>query len=460
MKYTMTFAERQYEELLDHLWTDRSTERAAYLLCRLSRTETETRLLVRSVWPVLSEDIEEASDVHMRISSGSFLRVMKQADGTSQCFVFVHSHPDQYPHHSHQDDQTERPLFRTAYNRIHHEGVHGSLVFSARNRPVGRIWLADGTIVPIETVRVIGRRFRFYSEGPGTDPIPEFFDRQVRAFGEDTQRLLKRLTVGVVGLGGTGSAVVQQLVRLGVGSLTVSDGEDFDRTNVNRVYGSRVTDHDVAKAKIAERGIADIGLGTTVTVLRKPITFRSVLMAFRNCDVVFGCTDDEWGRSLLSRFAIYYAIPVLDMGVRIRSEEGVIESIQGRVTTLMPSRACLSCRKRITAEGVNAESLKTLDPAAYQRLVDEGYVPELGNIAPAVIPFTTSVAASAVNELLHRLTGHLGEERVSSEVLHLFGDTRLRTNDVLGREECYCGNSYYLNRGDAALFLDTTWRSE
>src|SRR3989442_2474424 len=45
-----------------------------------------------------------------------------------------------------------------------------------------------------------------------------FFERQVLAFGAESQALLQQLHVGVVGVGGTGSAVVEQLARLGVGT--------------------------------------------------------------------------------------------------------------------------------------------------------------------------------------------------------------------------------------------------
>ena len=138
----------------------------------------------------------------------------------------------------------------------------------------------------------------------------------------------------MVGLGGTGSCVVEQLARLGIGHLTLVDGQQFEPSNVNRVYGSRRIDGGLPKTKIAERLIADIGLGTKVTLIDRPITFQSALMQLRTCDILFGCTDDEWGRSLLTRFAIYYYIPVLDMGVRINSDKGAIRSINGRRSSI------------------------------------------------------------------------------------------------------------------------------
>jgi hypothetical protein len=396
----------------------------------------------------------------MKIASVSFRTAMKRADALGCAFVFVHSHPDGHPDHSGQDDREEAGLFRTAYARIHGDAVHASLVFCGGEVSGARVWLPDGSFHQMERVRIVGRRLRLWFPKAADDPIPEFFDRQVRAFGRDIQPLLGRLRIGVVGAGGTGSAVIEQLTRLGIGSLLIADGEQFEVSNVNRLYGSRVIDHSLPKVKIAERLVADIGLDTEVNLLPRPITFRSVLEEFRTCDAIFGCTDEEWGRSLLTRLAVYYAIPVLDMGVKIDSKDGVIRSIHGRVTTLMPGTACLFCRGRITAEGVGFESLRATNPERAAEQEKEGYIPELGEPAPAVVSFTTTVASSAVTEFLHRLTGFMGVERTSSEILHLIDSTTIRRNTKISRPECFCADQSSWCRGDVRPFLDTTWRSE
>jgi molybdopterin/thiamine biosynthesis adenylyltransferase len=460
MQYSITFFEEDMSRLSAHLAENPAVERAAYLLCRPVKMPSEVRLLVREVLPLDGRDVLESSSHHMKIVPLSFIRAMKKADLAKSCFVFVHSHPDECAGHSWQDDNEERKLFSTAYVRIRTEGAHGSLIFRRSGVSAGRVWLPDGSFAPIERVRVIGKRFRFFFPDGHDEPIAEFFDRQVRAFGKDVQHLLKRLRVGVVGVGGVGSCVAEQLIRLGVGSLLIADGETFEASNVNRVYGTRVIDADIAKVKLTQRLAADIGLGTKIDMIPRPIRFESVLKDFRSCDVVFGCTDDELGRALLTRFAVYYGIPVFDMGVKIDSEEGSIRSIQGRVTTLMPGTACLNCRGRISSERVNAESIRAVNPEEAAALEEEGYIPELGDRAPAVVTFTTAVAASGVSEFLHRLTGFLGDERESSEVLHLFDDTRIRTNKVASRPECLCGDRKFWGRGDVRPFLDTTWRPE
>jgi len=459
-RYSLTFVEDDYTRLRELLAANAGVENGAYLLCRQAHTPAETRLLVHEVIPIEPEYVLEASSVHMKIASVSYRRAMKRADEAKCGFAFVHTHPKSIEGHSNQDDLEETSLFRTAYIRVHNDVVHASIVFTDGGVSAARVWLPDGATQPIDRVRIIGKRFRFWFSSRNRAPIPEFYDRQVRAFGPDLQRLLGRLRIGVVGAGGTGSAAVEQLTRLGVGELLVSDGQTFDASNVNRLYGSRTIDQDVPKVKIAQRVVADIGLGTKLTILDKPITYRSAFSLLRECDIIFGCTDDEWGRSLLTRASIYYGIPVFDVGVKIDSEGGTIRSIQGRVTTLMPGAACLFCRGRITAERVAIESERATNPEAAARRVREGYAPELEDPAPAVVPFTTTVAASAISELLHRLTGYMGDDRDSTELLHLFDTTAIRRNSKSPIPGCFCAPRTSWMRGDTRPLLDTSWRSE
>lgn len=459
MRYTITFREDEYEQLTKHLFKNDTVESAAYALCKLAVTENETRLLVREIIPVIDEDIIEANATGMQIKNISFLRTMKKADETKQLFIFIHSHPKDCPEHSAKDDIEEKILFDTAYTRIKTLGVHASVVLSAPDKPTARVWLKEGIYKPVSFIRVIGNKFRFFSND-NFSPLPQFFDRQIRAFGEEIQKVLKNLNIGIVGLGGTGSAIKEQLTRLGVGKLTLFDGQRFEITNVNRVYGSTINDEKVEKVKIAEKTINNIGIGTKVQTINKPITFRSSAIQLKDCDIVFGCTDDQWGRSILNRLSSYYHIPVFDMGVAINSKEQIIHSIQGRVTTLLHWNACLSCRNRITAKGIESENLADLDPDRFQVLVKQGYANELEDSAPSVIPFTTAIASLAVSEFIHRVTGYMGEERMSNEILFLFDESRVRTNRQFPKNDCICGDQYYFARGDVKPFLDLTWRQE
>lgn len=457
MRYTITFSEEHFRELTSHLFADRTTERAAYMSCSLSTTDDEQRLLVRAVTPVNPDEVEEASDRHLVIPARSFLPAIKKAAVEGRCFVFVHSHPEGFPLHSPQDDAEEPKLFRTAYNRIHKAGlVHASLVFSSPEKPTGRVWLENGSDVAIERIRIIGKRLLFVDSDAHHVDLSAF-DRQVLAFGAEVQDLFERLTVGIVGLGGTGSSVAEQLVRLGVGHLIVCDPQDFEKSNINRVYGSRLSDEGTPKVDLTRRLATDVGLPVQLDCHKGSITDLGIAKKFRNCDIIFGCTDDEWGRAVLSKMALSYLIPVFDVGAMIDSRNGEIKSVRGRVTTLIPGAPCLFCRGAISSDMIAAEIKQKYNPTEYEELKREGYARELPGTAPSVIMFTSTVASMAITEMLHRISGFMGNDRVSTELLLRFDESKISRNTRVCEPACWCADRTTWAEGDVEPFLNMTW---
>lgn len=450
MNYSLTIREEDYRQLRAFVFSMEDIEGAAYVLCRESKTDDELRLLVSSVVPVSPKHYLARRRDFLSVASESYARVAKLALREDLSIVFAHSHPGGFLEYSPQDDREEVKLQEFFSSRIPTH-LHGSLVL-ADDGVIGRIF--DRGFVPLTRIRAIGQQFVFHDCARDHARNLPFFDRQVRAFGSEVQTLLQSLHIGVVGAGGTGSSVIEQLARLGVGTLSIFDGDRFDASNVNRVYGSHVSDIGQAKVQIAKRNIEQIGLGTKINAYNEHISREKVAAKLRNCDVIFGCTDKEVPRSILTQLALRYLIPVIDMGVTIRSEEEVITDVVGRVTTLIPGEACLFCRQRITAERIRLESLSDEERNS---LVGEGYAPELEMPNPAVMPFTSTIAALAVSELLQRLTGFMGSDRASSELLCFFDQTRLRTNRPQPRSGCLCTKQSLWGRGDSTPFLDLTW---
>lgn len=454
MRYTLTMTEEDYGRLRAIVCADPEREGAAYLLCGQSNPAGELRLLVREIIPVAQADYLVRELDRMSIASHSYMAAAKRAGALRASMIFVHSHPAGFEDFSRQDDG-EEPKLMTFFSERLPDAQHGSVLVLADGRLRGRAWVGGGWR-RMDRLRVVGTRFRFFDEATDAPAIPPFFDRQVRAFGPDVQRLLSALHVGVVGVGGTGSAVFEQLVRLGVGTISVFDGETFDPSNVNRVYGSRLPDAGTAKVNLSQRTVTDVGVGTKLIPYHSHITDETIAKAMRSCDLVFGCTDKHAPRGILVRLALWYFIPVIDVGVKIDAPGGVLRGVDGRVTTLLPNEACLFCRQRISS---NIIMLESLTPEEWAARADEDYAPELDTNAPAVIPYTTAVAAQGVSELLHRLTGFMGPERVSSETLLLFHEPSIKTNRVEPGVGCLCMHRDNWGRGDRRSFLDLMWRS-
>jgi len=451
MDYTLTILETHYDLLDGAVFTPTGLEGGAYLLCGLSVTATETRLLVREVIPVKKEHYLKRAPDRLSIDSASYAAIAKRAAATRTAVIFVHSHPGGLAGFSPQDNREEPKLMEFLATRCP-AVPHGSLVLTPGSLGHGRIW-AQGGWAPLKRIRAIGRRFRFVNDLDQI-PLPDFFDRQIRAFGPDIQKLLQRLHIGVVGVGGTGSPLVEQLTRLGVGTISEFDRDPLEDSNVTRVYGSRIADKGVNKTKVSEEHVNQIGLGTVVRAYPEHITDEETAKRLRECDVVFGCTDKQTPRGILVQLALQYYIPVFDLGIKIDAEDETLRGVVGRVTTLMPGEACLFCRGRILAEII---ALESLSPEEWQLRADEHYAPELQTEDPAVITFTTAVAAQAVSELLHRLTGFMGEERRTTEVLMLFHEPQIRTNRTPPDPTCLCSQQELWGVGDRDTFLGLFW---
>jgi molybdopterin/thiamine biosynthesis adenylyltransferase len=310
--------------------------------------------------------------------------------------------------------------------------------------------------MPIEYVWKVGDRWKLTQSYESTHPeLSPIFDRNVRAFGTNIQHTLGSLRIGVVGCGGTGSAVAEQVVRLGVRRLTLIDPDELSASNVTRVYGSTAKDVGRAKVNVLKNHLVRIAPELNCETIQSMVTLETTAKRLIGCDVVFGCTDDNAGRLVLSRLATYMITPVIDCGVLLSSDaDGFITGIDGRVTIMSPGQACLVCRDRIDLARAGAE---LLTPEERTRREDEGYAPALGRTEPAVVTFTTVVAAMAVGELLERLIGYGADPR-PSELLVRCHEREISTNIAAPRKGHYCDlESGKLGIGMTQPFLEQTW---
>lgn len=86
---------------------------------------------------------------------------------------------------------------------------------------------------------------------------PLRYARNLHAFSLDEQARLLGSTAALVGLGGLGGGLLENLVRAGIGTVRGADGDVFDETNLNRQLLSDMAALGVSKAvRAAERAAA------------------------------------------------------------------------------------------------------------------------------------------------------------------------------------------------------------
>jgi len=437
-----------------------SLETGGVLLAGVAQQGAHLRLLARELHWVADDHYLTRHEDELLITSGGYVSALRRAEEIGAMAIWVHTHPAGRPGPSRHDHRVDEQLSGTFQVRAGHD-FYGSLVVSPG--PMGAASFS-GVVIGAATRRIdrmwtVGPRLRLTSafDNALSEQLPAIYDRQVRAFGGDIQTVLRNLRVGVIGCGGTGSAVTEQLARLGVGQLLLIDPDMIEDTNLTRVYGSRPSVIGMSKAQALAQHVADIAPDVLVEYQQRKITGAAVARAATTCDILFGCTDDQAGRMIMSRLSSYYLLPVIDCGVLLSSTEGQLIGIDGRVTVLAPGYACLLCRGRIDIARAMAEQLSTDERA---RRAQEGYAPELGGIEPAVVSYTSLVASLAVAELLERLTGY-GPEPAPSEMLVRAHEREISTNSRPPRSGHYCDPAAgVLGSGDVEPLLGMTWSAE
>lgn len=438
-------------------------ERAAVLLAREVETRWGAKFLARSLHPVPSHAYRERTEESMAISSDGYVDALGRAESDGCVAIWVHTHPGEgaNPLPSFWDREVDRDLAETFRVRSG-SPTYATLILSPRDHGFafsGTVQTKDEPIKAIDRVWISGEAWALRHAVTAEQLVPDpIFDRNVRAFGPAIQSVIGDLRVAIVGAGGTGSAVAEQLVRLGVRKLLLIDADRLSPSNVTRVYGSTPADVGRPKVEVLRDHLMRIAPELDCDILARMGTLRSAVQAMAAADLVLGCTDDNAGRLALARLSTYFLLPVIDLGVLISSDEaGKIQGIDGRVTTMLPGAACLVCRDRIDLARAGAE-LRT--PEERRRLADEGYAPALGQTEPAVVAFTSAVASAAVNELLDRLIGYGPIDRPTETLLRLH-EREMSTNRAEPRESHYCHPAQgKWGAGSEEPFLGQLWPAE
>lgn len=479
---TVAITATAFEQLI--CWLDDMAETAGVMLLRATQAQErdgQVTVVVRDVWPVDLAQYEQREPLGLSIRSSGWMPGLARAAARGDLFGFVHTHPGPLadPAPSRRDLQVDHVLHDAARTRLDDDRYLGLIVSGTREKPwISGRFHVSGQVLPVTRVRVAGDRLiivnahvepvliQHAQDKDQTDDAREgtaakgldLYDRQIRAFGRDGQAMIGSLQVGVVGAGGTGSAVAVQLARLGVRHLVLVDPDRFEATNVTRVHGGTLNDVGKLKVDVLADHLRSLGLDCHVIAVRGDVRDEKVMRSLIHSDVVFGCTDDHAGRSRLSRLPNRMLNLLIDIGVVIDAREGVVLNVIGRLTTVQPGGACLFCTRDVDPAQVAAQEMST---EQRRRLTEEGYAPGLGDPDPAVVAFTTTIAATAVTELLDRLVGWVEHDNGrSNRVLLYLGTHRAHSEQRRPQASTHwCVSPDTAGLADSLPLLGLDWRT-
>lgn len=174
--------------------------------------------------------------------------------------------------------------------------------------------------------------------------------------GEKSQEKIEQTIVGVVGLGGGGSPILQQLLHIGFKKIVVFDPDVVEESNTHRLVGICYPDdviNKTPKIEIANRMAKNIQGEITIETYKS--TWQENPEKLKKCQIVLGGVDSFEQREQLEKFCRRFSIPYIDigLGVTVRGEEA--PQMGGQVILSMPGLPCMRCMGFITEDKLNDE---------------------------------------------------------------------------------------------------------
>lgn len=425
------------DAIRDELTGGQNEKCAILYASETSRTDGTVRLLVREVQFPTPDDYTRSGPIEAELNPAFVAKVTKRARREAFSLIFVHSHPGaEAPVFSSIDSLGEKHLAAFLAHR-HPTSEHAALVVSMGGMRARRL----GKNEEVRIVTVGSHRKVIFDPAIPSPSNLEIYDRQVRAFGSSGQQALQRLRIAIVGLGGTGSLVVQQLVHLGVRDFILVDPDVIESTNLNRVSNALPGDIGHPKVEIAVRYIKAVAKDATVTCIVGDVTRSSTAKELLNADIIFGCTDSHGSRAVLQQISYQYLIPCIDVGTTITVLEGSVKHIYGRVQLLAPGHACFTCSSLLDANEVRRDMMSDFERKA------DPYIQGAREPAPAVMSLNGTVVSLAVTMLLSVATDIPVSAR---HILYNAINSALRNVRANPNPTCYiCSRSGGFARGDS-----------
>jgi len=176
--------------------------------------------------------------------------------------------------------------------------------------------------------------------------LPARYQRNRTTIPQAGQRELFHSQVAVVGCGGLGGYVIEELARLGVGRIVAIDPDVFEEHNLNRQLLSTPERLGTSKVAAAARRVGEVNPAVTLVPLRRAFSRDNGGELLAGCRVAVDCLDAIASRLELADACSSVGIPLV---------HGAIAGWYGQLTTQFPAR--LRCRPS-TAPGAVARGSK------------------------------------------------------------------------------------------------------
>jgi molybdopterin/thiamine biosynthesis adenylyltransferase len=231
------------------------------------------------------------------------------------------------------------------------------------------------------------------------------YSRNEALFGAEGQAKIAVTKVAIIGLGGLGSHVAQQLAYLGAADYALVDFDIVTDSSLNRLVGA--VDADLAaqtkKIDVAERTIKAVKPTANVVSIDGQIAAEQAKVAISRADIVFGCLDRDIHRLELTEISARHAKPYFDLASDTAGEGD--ERVYGGRVIFCDGTRCLVCLPEILDQDQIARDRMSPEQREADRRIYGVDRNALAGTGPAVVSLNGVVASLGVTEFVAYVTG-------------------------------------------------------
>lgn len=159
------------------------------------------------------------------------------------------------------------------------------------------------------------------------------YERNYSTISEEDMDVLKNSKVLIVGCGGLGGYIIEMLTRIGLGHITVVDGDVFDESNLNRQLYSTMGNLGISKTKVVKERVHLVNPDTNLITIPYKLTPENIDSIIQNHDLVIDAVDNITTRLLLESKCEEHGLPLI---------HGAIAGWYFQLSVIMPGDNLLS----------------------------------------------------------------------------------------------------------------------
>ena len=439
MKYSIAIEERVHKMASSHLIRKDGQEDLCFALWSPAKGENRFSALIYEI--ILPKEGERNVHGNVSFNSQYLERVFDLALSKGKGIVFIHSHPfPGWQNMSQPDIIAEKERLASRVYAVTNLPLVG-MTLGTDEAWSARFWIKQGSGYQrfwCENVRVVGDKLSITFDEkqlPLQESIEEL-KRTISTWGNKTQSDIARVKVGIIGLGSVGSIVVETLSKMGIFNVLHLDFDTLESKNLDRTLGATKADIGKAKVKVIADSISkssphgNLIVETSEYSICEEKGFRQAL----DCDVLFSCVDRPWPRFILNIIAHAYLIPVIDGGIRAKSNANntAIKSADWRAHTISSTRICLECIGQYDSALVEAEKSGLIDKPEYIEGVEKDNL--IGG-SENVFAFSLSLASLEIQQFLSLIIAPHGI-KLNPKIYHFTNGSLEDDKKVQCHENC------------------------